>query len=170
MLPLGCTVTHTHTHNPSTCTCRSSLLQGALSTRVAFSLLWLPWPPMFCPQKHTWRGKRTCMTELPHSAWSVRTSVCVCVYMCVCVCVCVLVCELRMNRPQKSALPVVLYWAVCSICVLCVLCGECALFCSPCRFELLAPSPWGTPNGSRPLFIHLAGTGDHVSSVCCVVM
>ena len=62
---------------------------------------------------------------------------------------------------------------VCSICVtvsLCVSCGECALFCSLCRFELLVPSPWGTPNGPHPLFIHLTGTGDHVSSVCCVVM
>ena len=161
---------HCDTHNR--CTCRSSLLLGAPSTRVAFSLLWLPWPPMFCPQKHTWRGKRTCMTELLDSlpGLSGCLCVCVCVHVCVCVCVCVLVCELRMNRPQKSALPVVWYWAVCSICVLCVSCGECALFCSPCRFELLTPSPWGTPNGSRPLFIHLAGTGDHVSSVCCVVM
>ena len=95
--------------------------------------------------------------------------------MCVCLCV-FLAYELCMSCPQKSALPVVWHRAVCSICVtvcsICVTmsCGECALLCSLCRFELLAPSPWGTPNGPRPLFIHLAGTGDHVSSVCCVVM
>ena len=77
-----------------------------------------------------------------------------------------------MSQPQKSALPVVAQGRMFHLRTvsLCVSCGECALFCSLCRFELLVPSPWGTPNGPRPLFIHLAGTGDHVSSVCCVVM
>ena len=57
-----------------------------------------------------------------------------------------------------------------SVCVLCVEEIECVVFCSLFRFELLEPSPWSAPNGARPLFIHLAGTGDHVSNVWCVVM